>query len=65
MGMREDCVHLETFWGGILSGVTFSGRILSRGIMSGGIMPVPLYLHVSSIYNLPSAAIILYHISLA
>ncbi len=31
MGMRGDSVHLETFWGGILSGVTFSG-----GIMSGG-----------------------------
>ncbi len=31
MGMRGDSVHLETFWGGILSGVTFSGGILSGG----------------------------------
>ncbi len=31
MGMRGDSVHLETFWRGILSGVTFSGGILSGG----------------------------------
>ncbi len=43
MGMRGDFVHLETFWGGILSGVTFSGGILSGGgFCPGGIMSVPL-----------------------
>ncbi len=37
MGMRGDSVHLETFWGGILSGVTFFwGDFVRGGIMSGG-----------------------------
>ncbi len=39
--MRGDSVHLENFWGRILSGVTSSGGNLSGGIMSGGIISVP------------------------
>ncbi len=43
--MRGDSVHLETFWGGILSGVFFSGGILSGGggeyVRGVGIMSVP------------------------
>ena len=39
MGIRGDSVHLETFWGGILSGVTFSGGILS----GGGLCPYPVH----------------------
>ena len=41
MGMRGDSVHLETFWGGILSGVTVSGGFCPGGFCPGGIMPVP------------------------